>query len=149
MKKILSVTILFLTFFNCYERNSSDLNILSEKIKELDIKDSVKYVVILPEVWCQGCIQEGEKFMVEHVKNDDYLFILTQIVSLKILEQKTGITLSEEENVFIDRKLSFALNSNESIYPVILKMNGSKAISLEYQSPQNDAFSKLALNELE
>lgn len=142
------VTLIFLAF-NCQEKKVSDLNILSEKIEELEIKDSVKYIVVLPEVGCQGCIQEGENFMIQHFNNDDYFFILTRIKSLKILEQKTGISLSKGENIFIDRKLLFALNSNESIYPIIVKMNGGKAISLEYQSPENDAFSKLALSELE
>lgn len=103
-----------------------------------------QWIVILPGLGCHGCIQEAEAFMREYIGNTEILFVLTKISSLKILQQKTGIKIEKQTNIYIDREDNFSLPSNNSIYPCIIHLKDGKIVEYEFQSPGNGAaFRKL------
>lgn len=115
----------------------------SNKIKGYD------YVVVLPGLGCHGCIQEGEVFMQNYINNRQILFVLTKIESLKILQQKIGIKLSEHKNILLDQNQNFNISTPNTIYPCIARVNNEVVESYGFQSPANsEAFSNLK-NELD
>jgi len=108
------------------------------------VSHNIHWIVILPGLGCNGCIQEAEVFMRDHIKNTEILFVLTKISSLKILQQKIGVQIREYPNVYIDMKNEFDIPTDNSIYPCIVQLEDGKMVKHEFQSPQNgDAFRKL------
>jgi hypothetical protein len=117
---------------------------LKDAISKIKVNASIKWVVILPGLGCDGCIQEGEAFMKENIGNLEVLFILSKISSLKILEQKTGIKISEHHNIYIDRGNDFNIPTDNNIYPCIIQLVNNKVSKHEFQCPRNSqAFRKL------
>lgn len=117
---------------------------LTEAIDQIKVNKNYQWIVVLPGLGCHGCIQEGEVFMRDHIKNGNILFVLTKISSLKILQQKIGIKLTEHPNVYIDREDDFTIPTDNSIYPCIIKMEKGQMVNHEFQSPKNGgAFAKL------
>lgn len=117
---------------------------LMTAIDQAKVSNDIRWIVILPGLGCHGCIQEAEVFMRDHIKNMEILFVLTKISSLKILQQKIGVQISEYPNVYIDLKNEFDIPTDNSIYPCIVQLKDGKMVEHEFQSPQNgDAFWKL------
>ncbi len=109
------------------------------------LKDATAYdwIVILPGVGCHGCIQEGEFFMKKNISNTKILFVLTNISSLKILQQKIDIRISEHSNIYVDRNNHFKLITENGIYPCIVQIKDGKVLQHTFQSPQQAAFHNL------
>lgn len=128
-------------------------NISSDLLSEIDSKivrkdgKSIQIKTAHGELicgYCHGCIQEAEAFMKDNIENNDILFILTKISSIKILQQKIGIKVSEQPNVYIDKTDDFSIPTDNSIYPCIIKMEKGQMLDHEFQSPKNGgAFAKL------
>ncbi len=116
---------------------------LASVIDEFRIDEKYEWVVILPGLGCHGCIQEGEFFMKKNISNNKILFVLTDITSLKIFQQKTGIRISNSPNVFVDKNNRFKLTTKNAIYPCIIQLEHGKILHYSFQSPQNAAFSKI------
>ena len=104
MKKIkILVTIAFL-LISCQQNiEKIEKEYLDKAIKEANVESNYQWVVILPGLGCHGCIQEAEYFMSKHITDKRILFVLTNISSLKILQQKTEIRIDEHTNIYIDR----------------------------------------------
>lgn len=139
--------ILMFLFIGCNSKSDKQdaLDFYSSRIENLDINTDTEYVIVLPGLGCQGCIQEAELFMKNNISRDEYYFVLTKVESLKLLQQKTGINISEYENIYIDREMNFDLPSNNTIYPAVLKLENAIVQSLSFQSPENDIFSRIEL----
>lgn len=135
----------FTIFLGC--KNEKDTEILQiENAIETSELDTGKYkwVVVLPGLGCHGCIQEAEAFMKKHIKNNNILFVLTKIESLKILQQKTGIKFKIHTNIYVDRENLFDFQTNNSIYPCIIQLENNSIKNYQFQSPSNSqAFWKL------
>lgn len=102
------------------------------------------YVVVLPGLGCHGCIQEAEVFMQNYLANKHILFVLTKIESLKILQQKIGVKLSDYNNILLDENQEFNISTSNTIYPCIVKLDNEVVESYGFQSPGNsEAFSDL------
>lgn len=113
-------------------------------INNLNVANYTKWIVVLPGLGCHGCIQEAEAFMKDNVEKTDILFVLTNISSLKILQQKIGVQVKDYSNVYVDRENVFNIPTDNSIYPCIIKVENSKITTHEFQSPKNgQAFRKL------
>lgn len=108
-------------------------NIFGNEIRTIDA------FVILPGQGCSGCISEGEKFLIENSRNyPNVRFVLTKIVSKKILKQKIGGAIYNAPNVYIDSLGVFTSTTfHETIYPVILYAEQGELVDIEYQSPNN------------
>lgn len=130
--------ILILIICSCEQnKNNNEIDWLYHEIKSIPGYAEKSIIIILPSLGCNGCIQEGEKFMSEYIKRKDVLFILTNIESLKHLGLKIGLSLEEYDNVIIDRENKFLGNSNNNIYPLLITMKDGKILHHEYQSPAN------------
>jgi hypothetical protein len=143
---LLGITFLTLSLYNSCKKSSKEIEkgYFTDALSKIDFKDTIKWIVVLPGLGCDGCIQEGEAFMKKYIENKDILFVLTNISSLKILEQKIGIKMKEHQNIYIDRVNGFSISTENSIYPCIIQIKNGKVVSHEFQSPKNGmAFKKL------
>ncbi len=145
MKKIgLLVLINALFLCSCQKgQNEIEREYIATALESINFPNGVKWVVILPGLGCHGCIQEGEAFMREYINNREILFILTKVESLKILEHKIGIKLSDHSNIIIDNDEEINIPSNNSVYPCVIHISERSIKSHEFQSPENNAFEKL------
>lgn len=139
------VIMLITVFMSCKKTQEQvEKEQLNTAINQSNISTNYSWIVVLPGLGCHGCIQEGEAFMRDHVKNNDILFVVTKISSLKILQQKIGMKITEQANVYIDKKDVFTISTDNGIYPCIVKMENSEVFTHEFQSPKNgSAFAKL------
>lgn len=123
---------------SCNKSNhDKELDFLTEKLDEIEIADNYKWIVILPGLGCDGCIQVAEAFLQESLENNEVLFILTRIESIKILQNKLGIELKEHSNIFIDRNNLFNIPTDNTIYPCVIEISDGKIKEFEFQSPKN------------
>jgi hypothetical protein len=147
--RLLLIVLIFLVFFSSCsnsERKEKKIEIesLTQALGKISVNSTFKWIVVLPGLGCDGCIQEGEAFMKKHIENKEILFVLTKIYSIKILEQKIGVDVSEHTNIYIDRINEFDIPTMNSIYPCIIRIKDGKIVSYEFQSPINGmAFNKL------
>lgn len=142
-KILLILSLLFMVSCNKSEKEI-ERDFLSEAIKPITANKNFNWVVILPGVGCNGCIQEGEFFMKENIDNKEILFILTKTESLKILQSKLEINIKDYPNVYVDAKESFSVPSDNWIYPCLVKIENGKVNMHSFQSPNDrQAFEKL------
>jgi hypothetical protein len=143
---LLLITFLLLPLSNSCKNSVKNIEraFLKDAFSKIKLDGTLKWLVILPGLGCDGCIQEGEVFMKRYIENRNVLFVLTNISSLKILEQKIGVNIKEHQNVYIDRENIFYLPTDNSIYPCIIRIENNKILSHEFQCPKNgQAFNKL------
>ncbi|MDR0395096.1 MAG: hypothetical protein LBH77_08080 [Tannerella sp.] len=73
---------------------------LSKAIERMDTDCDYQWIMVLPGLGCHGCIQEAEVFMQQYITDRRILFVLTNISSLKILQQKTEVRIDEHSNIY-------------------------------------------------
>lgn len=142
----LAVCLVLCSSISCSKKSQHEveLDYFKSLVKELHLKEGIKYIVILPGLGCNGCIQEGEVFMKEFVNNKNILFILTNIESLKILQQKIGVDIKQHSNIHIDKENMISIPTDNKVYPCIIKLESGDIKTYEFQSPMNSkAFLKL------
>lgn len=130
----------------CGKKTDKELetDYLTPVVNDLHVKDNIKWVVILPGLGCHGCIQEGEFFMKENAQNKDIYFVLTSIESLKILQNKIGLKVTEMTNVYLDKANTIKIPTINNIYPCIIEVSNGKLKDHVFQSPHDGpAFEKL------
>lgn len=93
--------------------------------------------------WMSWLYPRWRIFHEKNIHRNDILFIITKVSSIKILQQKTGIELKKQQNIFIDKKNVFDIPSENSIYPCVIKIEKGKIIDYAFQKPQSDAFQLL------
>ena len=145
MKKISFCLLLFLTlsFYSCNSERQKEIDFIDNVLSEHADLSNYNWLVIIPGVGCNGCIQEGEYFLKKHVSDKTIGFVLTNISSLKILQQKTGIKLKEHENIYADTDNAFIVETHNSVYPCVVEIKDHHIVSLEFQSPQTPALRNL------
>lgn len=134
-------------FLSCKKTDKErETQTISNGIEQLKLKSNTNWLIILPGMGCTGCIQEGEAFVKDNLSNPNIFFIVTNLRSLKILQQKIGKKIQGLPNVFIDHKNIFAIPTSNRVYPCIVQLNKGKIIDHEFQSPSNgQAFEQLKL----
>jgi hypothetical protein len=143
---LFEVILIILLISNACKKSEEEIEkiFLKDAIDKITIDGVVKWIIILPGLGCDGCIQEGEAFMKKYIENRDILFVLTNISSLKILEQKIDIRIKSHNNIFIDKENEFIVPTDNRIYPCIIQIKNTKITSHEFQCPKNAmAFNKL------
>lgn len=145
MKNLFIIVILF-ALSSCSIEEKKNEKYLSKHIITLmpTLDKCYSKVIILPGSGCSGCITVGENFFKDNYNNCEYLFILTNITSIKILNYKTGVNISQLSNVISDYNNVYA-QYNLSIYPTVIKYNCKKGKieSIIYQKPGSNAFDKI------
>lgn len=142
-KYILNILLMFLSLCLFCCKDNIEKKFLENAIEQLKIDKQYEWVIVLPGVGCHGCIQEAEFFMKENISNDKVLFVLTSISSIKILQQKIGLKISDYSNVYIDRNNQFKLSTDNTIYPCVIQVKDGKLLQYTFQSPQTSAFHSL------
>lgn len=131
--------------YSCKDvKNQAEIEFFKNAISSIPESKNYNWIVVLPELGCHGCIQEGEYFIKQNVSNQNIFYVLTNISSMKIFQQKTGIKIREHNNIYIDRNNLFNLKTNNSIYPCIIEQKDGEIIECKFQSPQSAAFQRLS-----
>jgi hypothetical protein len=148
MKKngtIIWIAVIFLFAISCNNKSpeKTELDILTHAIEQIQADGQYQWVVILPGMGCHGCIQEGEFFMKDYITNRQILFVLTKTSSLKILQQKTEVRISEHPNIYVDKDNLFDIPTENKIYPCVVYLKEEKIIKHSFQSPGNPAIYQL------
>lgn len=137
---IFSLLIGFMILYQSCKKNDYDsfLKIKSKEKFSHEIKQ-LKAIVILPNQGCDGCITEVEQFLINNAnKYDSVRFVLTKLVSNKILHQKLSDSIYYADNVYIDSTNFFSANLyKEVIYPAILYIKNGDIVDVKYQNPDN------------
>ena len=122
--KAIALLISVILLASCKENAAS-----SERVSLTSALDALKidtqlydWIVVLPGLGCHGCIQDGEYFMQQNVENPKIFYVLTNLSSLKIFQQKTGITIKDHPNIYVDRENLFVVPTNNSIYPCVIQL---------------------------
>jgi hypothetical protein len=130
MKNLFLLTII-VCFISCQN------NSLTKFYKKTLISDfpnsNYKYILIIPYAGCPGCVTNAEEFLIKEIKNNKYLFIITNYYSRKAISLKLGETLLKNQNILLDStNRYFATHCPESIYPItiFIEKERIKGISL-------------------
>lgn len=148
-RNIIGLTLLFIIIsglpFSCKTGNTElEREHIESVLGNLNVSEGIKWVVVLPGLGCHGCIQEGEAFLREHIVNEKIFLVLTNIESLKILQNKLGIEVDMSCSVYVDWDDEFLLSTENMVYPCIIHLKNGRYESHEFQAPGNNAFEKLA-----
>lgn len=104
-------------------------------------RDSVMAYVILPGTGCPGCISNAETLLSSYIKNKyPVRFVLTNVISRKILKMKLGDSIALSPNVYIDeRKLVLKqIPMAKQPYPMIIYVNDKHHLfKYEFSEPEN------------
>ena len=146
-KKIRLIFIVVFFLVSCHQNTKKiEKKHFSKAIEQISVDTQYKWIVVLPGMGCNGCILEAEFFMKNHIEDRRILFVLTRLSSLKIFQQKTGISIDEHPNIFVDRNNLFSIPTNNSFYPCVILLNNGKHSSHSFQDPSNAAFRNLEEN---
>jgi len=108
-----------------------------------------KAYVVLPNTGCEGCISSTEQMMKTFVTNKyPVKFILTNIVSVKVLRLKLGDSIISNKNVFIDisNYVYQRFRNMRQIYPAVYYTQPVEATQkLFYIQPGNDDVMKVLI----
>jgi len=111
-----------------------------DKIEQIiDLNNNCySHIIVLPGTGCSGCINKAEIFFKNNIYQPNYLFILTDFQSLKILNHKLGMDIKNLKNVYIDNENLFK-NYDYSVYPAFLTLNcKTKSITnVTFQTPDS------------
>lgn len=135
---------IFAFFVSCNNQNvviEKFSSSLYEIVSDSALSDT-DYIIIIPNQGCGGCITGAEKFYEENKDASNVIFIFTNIISQKILNQKVSIT---HHNTYIDKTniVLRAYPKGKSIYPCALTLRNKIIVGFEFHSPENDALSKV------
>jgi hypothetical protein len=141
MKRLFAILIIALVFLGSCKTKRTDSDAEIESI-ENGLKKAIpgkakNWVVILPGLGCNGCIQEGEAFMRDYVDSTNIFFILTKVQSVKILQLKIGKTINNRTNVFVDQDGIFNIQTKNVVYPCIAQLENGNIVAHQFQSPAN------------
>lgn len=141
--------VLFILIFSVSCKQSpanKEKEFIASNVTTLALGEKVDWVVILPNLGCPGCIQEGEAFMRDHLEDPNVFFVITQLQSVKILQQKIGKKITGRANVLIDQDKKFDIPGENKIYPCIVQLDKGKMTGYQFQSPKNgQAFEQLSM----
>ena len=115
------------------------LNQVHSYFAKYDIEKS-PYIIVLPNQGCMGCITVAENFLAKNVKDTRCTFILTSILSPKVLKSKLGNTIITSPNVYLDNENYLGSRIKQLIYPIVIIQENGKENTIYYQKPGESAF---------
>jgi hypothetical protein len=116
---LLSGSILFL--FACSSRENPQREIERIINKCEFCPENYNFVMLIPSLGCVGCISDAEEFLKENKDNTDYLFILEEVQSKKMLKIRLEFDFEHSERViYLNDKINFLENFSS---PLILDVS--------------------------
>lgn len=93
---------------------------------------SCKYIMLIPNSGCTGCISDAEYFFKEYSDNNDILYIFTHVMSQKDLRIRVGKENIQRKNVIVDKENRFFFDQfQEAIYPIVAVIKNNKVTALK------------------
>lgn len=126
------------------ELNSSFLSAINKLNANEDPKQYKAYLVI-PNAGCDGCISDAENVLKNTIKTAlPVRFVLTNIVSMKMIKLKLGIDVANNPKILLDTSNLFNRGILRSIYPKVFLMNSDGQVAKEVDvSPDEDGLGAL------
>ncbi|WP_302147406.1 hypothetical protein [uncultured Parabacteroides sp.] len=91
-----------------------------------------KYVMLIPNSGCTGCISDAEYFFKEYNDKSEILFIFTKKKKKKDLRIRVGKENLQRKNVLIDIENRFYFEQfQESIYPIVAVIKDKEVVALK------------------
>ncbi len=91
-----------------------------------------KYVMLIPNSGCTGCISDAAYSFKEYNDKSEILFIFTHIISKKDLRIRVGKENLQRKNVLIDIENRFYFEQfQESIYPIVAVIKDKEVVALK------------------
>ncbi len=138
----MSLAIVIASCKSIEEKQKDDItNLINQYFSQNNIPKT-PYTIILPNQGCMGCITVAENFLIENAQDSRCTFILTSIMSLKVLKTKLGGDIINSTRVHLDKENFFGNNINQLIYPVIIWEEKGETF-LYFQKPGENAFEVL------
>lgn len=130
----------FFMIYGCCNIDSKYQDLYNSVTEKVD--GNIKYIVIIPEVGCGGCISYAEDFYKLNNNRKELFFIFTNVMSQKKIKQKVSIN---QRNTFIDKENTIMdyFPMDKRIYPCILEVNNGRVKNVYFQSPEEDGLSKI------
>ncbi|HTO14529.1 MAG TPA: hypothetical protein VLZ83_02110 [Edaphocola sp.] len=146
MKNLRIIVLFLILLSSCSTENKKNEEYLSKRITAImpTLNKCYSHIIIIPGSGCSGCITVAEDFLKDNYKNPECLFILTSINSLKIINHKIGINVSQLPNVILDYDNVYS-RYNMPIYPIVINYNCKerKVKNIVYQKPGSNAFDEI------
>lgn len=133
-------------FYGC-SHTENDYKKIADIVNDDISLNTVKYIVVIPQEGCGGCITTAEEFYNNHIDNKDIVFVLTNVMSMKAIKHRLNFDAS---NTIIDinNEIADLLPENQQIYPAVITLQNGIATDIHFQSPDEDALLDLD-NQLE
>jgi thioredoxin-related protein len=126
MKKIGIICLIIFILASCTKSYSDKLLGVFYTIQDKSTFD-YKYLIIIPNSGCTGCISFAENFFMENKDNQEMFFVFTKIFSKKDLKIRIGRDNLTRSNVYIDDENRLYLSQyEENIYPVVFIFQDKK-----------------------
>jgi hypothetical protein len=125
--------------------SASFISTLHQLNPEEDTKKYAAYMLI-PNTGCSGCINSAEAVLKNmYQKTSKVKFILTNVVSVKTVQVKLGINVTNNENILVDKDNLFEKSEFNSIYPQVffVDKSGGKILRKMEVSPKEDGLLEL------
>ncbi len=136
MKKSSFSNIGFIVLFTLFlvACSSSLEDVYSERLtdfqKQLNVKIQTKYILIIPNQGCGGCINSAVVFAKENLNKYEISVIFTEVYDAKLLRLKIGKSFLVKSNVFVDKDNIFSNSKTSTAYPKILKLSNNEVIEV-------------------
>ena len=128
-------------FFSCASNDKkavqNNFDEISEAINNFPSLKKKKYVLVIPNAGCGGCISEAETFVSNNYHASDSLCsIFTNLKSSKQIKLRFGDSVYYHPNVIIDTSNRF-LFKEKSVYPILIELKDGIVKKVTEQSPEN------------
>lgn len=99
----------FLTLISCQKKNN---------LEDISVSKNVP-TVFLPNAGCPGCISQTEDFLIRFKGSSCVNFVLVNVTSIKSLQIKLGIDVTNYGNISINNSDIYAQFGLSGFYPFV------------------------------
>lgn len=142
MKLRLFIILALGLFFSCRNDSSTQEIVKLYQKQNIRFDENLTSCIIIPEGGCSGCIDGSIHFIRSNLnlfqkESTKSKVIFTAIISKKMLLNSIKIESFENYNFEIDHENKYIVESNNSIYPLIVELSEGEIINAEFQTPSS------------
>lgn len=145
MKNAINILLILLFSSSCFDKNQKEIYLTNNITKLMqNLEKCYSQIIIIPGSGCSGCITHAENFLKKNHNNQEYLFILTNIKSLKNINHKIDLKVDQLSNIILDYDNVYS-RYYMSIYPILIDYNCNKRKleNIIYQKPNSNVFDNI------